>query len=155
VELHAHTVVGYVEVKHLAMRAKLYQAGTRLAAVEERAVNVRAMRHRVGVSVSFAELFVERYLDYLLAADAIHYQQALDEHRFPRDELAGAQRVRARTTRSGDLYPCAELAEFRCLLERDYPKPFDGQSERSSKTADASPGDGYRLGVSSPHPAQL
>src|SRR5205814_10277115 len=79
-----------VEAGDARARPQLDQLA-RLAAVEQRTVDVRAVRHRVGIAEALGEAFVERDLDHRLAAHAVHHQQALDEDRLLLDQLADAE----------------------------------------------------------------
>src|SRR4051812_5690471 len=51
--------------------AQLDQRRKRLAAVEERAVDIRPVRHGIGIAEALGEALVERHIDDLLAAHAV------------------------------------------------------------------------------------
>src|SRR5438046_69611 len=70
----------------LVAKASHARAGAQLdrallpAAVEQRAVDIGAVRHRVRIAEALREARVERDVDHCLAAAADHHQQVLDEH---------------------------------------------------------------------------
>jgi len=77
-----HRRVAFVpESAHASVGAKLDQLRQPLAAIEERAVDIGAMRHRVRVAEALGEALVERDVDHPFAAHTVEHEQALDEHR--------------------------------------------------------------------------
>src|SRR5690242_21128399 len=129
------------------IRTKLDQLRQRLAAVEERAVDVGAVRDRVRIGEALREALVERDVDHRLAAHAVHHEQALDEHRFLLHQGADPERVERVPGIGRDLDAGADLAELRRLLEHDRAEALARQRERRSEAADAAAGDDYGLGV--------
>jgi hypothetical protein len=145
--LHAHAFVPEVESAHLAVRAQLEHVRARLARVEQAAVDVGAVRHRVRIAVALAEASVERNVDHRFAADAVHHQQPLDEHRFLLDPLAHAERVERGPRVGRKLDARADLAEFLRLLEHQRAETLDRERQRAGQSADATAGDDDRFRV--------
>src|SRR4029078_9652088 len=99
------------------------------------------MRDRVRIGEAPGEALVERDVDHLFAAHAVHHQQALDEDGFLLDQLADAERVERVPGIGCDLEARAYLAELRRLLEHDALEALARQSERGGEAADAAAGD--------------
>src|SRR6267143_1298481 len=128
-------------------------AGTQLdrtllpAAVEQRAVDVGAVRHRVRIAEALREARVERNVDHRLAADAVHHQQVLDEDGFLLHQLADAERIDGVPGVRRELDAGADLAELGRLLEHDDPEVAPRQAERYGEAADTAAGDDYGPGI--------
>jgi len=123
----------------------------RLAAVEERAVDVGAVRHRVGIAEALGEALVERHVDHRLAARAVHEQQALDEHRLLLHQRADAERVDGVPGVGGELDAGADLAELLRLLQHDGAEALAREGERAGEPAEAAAGDHHGLLVPPGH----
>ena len=129
------------------------RAGTQLdrallpAAVEQRAVDIGAVRHRVRIAEALREARVERDVDHRLAAHAVHHQQVLDEDGLPLHPLADAERIDGVPGVRRELDAGADLAELGGLLEHDDPEVAPRQRERHGEAADTAPGDDYWPGV--------
>ncbi len=117
------------------------------AAVEQRAVDVGAVRHRVRIAEALREARVERDVDHRLAADPVHHQQVLDEHGLLLHSLADAERIDGVPGVRRELDAGADLAELGGLLEHDDPEVAPRQRERHGEAADPAPGDDHRPGI--------
>ena len=131
----------------LAVGAQLDQLRQGLAAVEQRAVDVGAVGHRVGVAEALGEAPVERDVDHLLAAHAVEHQHALDEHRLLLHQGADAEGVERVPGVGRDLDAGADLAELLRLLEHHRAEALAGEGEGGGEAADAAAGDQDRAGV--------
>jgi len=136
-------------------RPQLDQLGQRLAAIEERAVNVGAVCHRVRVAEALREALVERDVDHLVTADPVEHQEMLDENRLLLHQPADPERVERVPGVGRDLDAGADLAELRGLLEHHRAEPLARQRERRGEPADAAAGDDDRPFVSRLHAAQF
>ena len=143
-----HLALVGMKAGHPRIRAQLDQVALRLAAIEQRAVDVGAVRHRVGIAEALGEARIERDVDHLLAGHAVHHQQALDEHRFLLHELADAERIERVPGVGRELDAGADLAELGRLLEDDGFEALAREAERHGEAADAAAGDDDGLRVS-------
>ena len=110
-------------------------------------MNVGAMGDGIRIAVAAAKALVERNIDHGLAGDAVHHQQALDEHGFLLDPLAHTQRIERGPRVGCELDAGTDLTELLRLLEHQNPKALARQGEGAGETADATSGDDHRLGV--------
>ena len=94
-------------------------------------MDVGAVRHRVRIAVALTEARVERNVDHRLAAQSVHQQQPLDEHRFLLDAFAHAERVERGPGVGCKLDAGADLAEFLRLLEHQRAKTLGRERERA------------------------
>jgi len=124
--------------------AQLDQLRQLLAAVEQGAMDVGAVRDRVRVAEAPGEALVERDVDHLLAAHAVEHEQVLDEHRLLLHQLADAEGVERMPGVGRDLDAGADLAELRRLLEHDRMPALSRQRQRGGEAADAAAGDDHR-----------
>src|SRR5436190_1907619 len=137
----------------LVAKASHARAGAQLdrallpAAVEQRAVDVGAVRHRVRIAEALREARVERDVDHRLAANPVHHQQVLDEHGLLLHPLADAKRIDGVPGIRRELDAGADLAELGRLLEHDDPEVAPRQRERHGEAADTAPGDDYWPGI--------
>jgi hypothetical protein len=136
----------FFETRNPRARPELDQR-TLLATIQQGPVNVGPMGHRVRVAEAPGEALVGGNLDDRLAADAVHHQHALDEHRFALDELADAERVDCVPGVGRELDARADLAELARLLQNDAAETLARQGERRGEAADAAAGDDYRTAV--------
>src|ERR1044072_3916129 len=103
--------------------AQLDQVRERLAAVEQRAVDVGAVRDSVRIAEALGETLVERNVDHPLGAHAVHHQQALDEDRFLLHQAPDPQGIERVPGVGRELDAGADLAVVRRLLEHHRAKP--------------------------------
>src|SRR5438552_1445504 len=106
-------------------------------------MDVRAMRHRIRVGKAPGEARIERDVDHLLAADTVHHQQVLDEHRLLLHQGADAERIERVPGVRRDLDAGADFAELWRLLEDDAFEALARERQRRREAADAAARDHY------------
>src|ERR1700694_4501937 len=125
-----------MKTRDLGARPQFDQVA-RPAAVEQRAVDIGAVRHRVRVAEAPGEALVERHVDDLLAAHAVEHEQAFDEDRVALHALADAERVDRVPGVGRELDAGADLAELARLLEHQDAEVPARERERDGEPAEA------------------
>ena len=119
----------------------------RATGVEQRAVNVGAVRHRVGISETLTKAIAAGNVGDRLAGDCVHHQQPLDQQRVLLGGRADPERIEHRERVGRDLQADADLAEGARLLQHQRAKALARQRQRTGEPADAAAGNGDRQGV--------
>ena len=117
-----------------------------LRPLEERAVHVGPVAHRVGIAEALAEFLAHRDRGDLAFVDRVHHHDALGIDGARSRALADAERIEGRERVGAELDARADLADHGGLLENLYGKALARERERRGKAADAATGDEHRLG---------
>jgi hypothetical protein len=139
-----HAGIVEIEIHDAAIIAKLDQI-VRAAGIEQRAVDVGAMRHRVRIAETLAEVFTARDVGDLGAGDGVHHQQPLDQQCVFLGGNADTERVKHRKRVGCDLETEANLAEFARLFQHERTEAVARQRQRAGKAADAAACDRNRM----------
>ena len=144
-DLHA---VGGVLVADDALPVDERDVAVRAAGVEQHAVQIGAMDHRIGIAEAPAERLVDRDMRDLLAGHAVHHDQAIDIDRLGAAGVADAEIVHGVKSVGADLDAGADLAELVGLLQHRDVAALVGEAERGRQTADPAAGDDDCLSLS-------
>ena len=118
-------------------------------------MDVRPMRHGIGIAEAPGEALVERDVDHRFAGHAVHHEDVLYEHGFLLDELAYAKRVDRVPGIGRELDAGADLAELARLLEHEHAEVLACERERGGEPSNAAARDYDRNVIAGLQPGRL